>query len=145
MKTRKTKKGILAATLAAGMLCASVCSFALTDFSGGDIKQSDAYTTGAAPTANDIGDITLANYETRTDGLVFDGNKLAQLFGKLVQGTTGTPTSTADLAAAKLQVSGSTSTVTSTASTGNDLTQTNSLDFKTMQAKLGSPITLSLG
>ena len=144
MKTIKRKKGIFAAVVTAGILCASVCSFAISDFTGNG-TQADAYTSATTPTANAIGEITLSGYEKRSDGLTFDGTKLNQLFGKLVQAATGTPTAKSDLATAKSKISSSSSSVTGTANTGNTNTQTKALGFNTMQTQLGAPITLDFG
>ena len=144
MKTIKRKKGIFAAVVTAGILCASVCSFAISDFTENG-TQADAYTSATTPTANAIGEITLSGYEKRSDGLTFDGTKLNQLFGKLVQAATGTPTAKSDLATAKSKISSSSSSVTGTANTGNTNTQTKALGFNTMQTQLGAPITLDFG
>lgn len=51
--------------------------------------QSKAYNTGTTPTS--IGSLTLNNYDTRTDGQVFDSTVLNTLYDKIL-GTSGTGT-----------------------------------------------------
>ena len=148
----KGKRKIVSAILS--VLCAAVlfCGF----FATNNTRTAEAYTSGSVPTENNVGDIVLSDYASRSDGLVFNGNALNDIFGKLVASTTtSATTTTADLSAAKTAVSNSDSIVvgngTRTGTTDTTVvngvsTQPKSINFSTMQTNLGgAPITLTFG
>ncbi len=125
-------------------------------FATNNTRTAEAYTSGSVPTENNVGDIVLSDYASRSDGLVFNGNALNDIFGKLVASTTtSATTTTADLSAAKTAVSNSDSIVvgngTRTGTTDTTVvngvsTQPKSINFSTMQTNLGgAPITLTFG
>ena len=92
-------------------------------------KEASAYTSGATPAT--LGSLTFSDYATRTDGNIFDGDILKKLYGAIAS------KSTATYAEALAAVKSSVSSVTGSASTGNTITQSQSMNFAKLKSNAG--------
>ncbi len=127
--------------ISAGLVCVFAAALAGGALLGAGT--ADAYTASTKPV--NIGSLTLADYDTRTDGNVFDADVLQKLYDKL----TGTANST--YAAAYSAVNASSSTITGSVSAGtpalctnvNAWTQPKSKNFNAINGS--SPFTVSFG
>ena len=103
-RMQKCKLQILTLVMAVVMATAGFLAIFL---GGGVLKRSDAYSSAYLPAS--IGSLTLSDYDTRTDGAVFDQAIMEKLYARLA-GTT-----TATYKDAYSAVDGSTSVLTSPA------------------------------
>ncbi|MDE6058460.1 MAG: hypothetical protein K2G44_00210, partial [Clostridia bacterium] len=98
-----------------------------------------------AYTGTNLGSLTFNDYDTRTDGNVFNGDILKKLFGAMTGSTNEDKTAT--LKEATDAVNASSSTVTSRAnnSTSYPLTQAQSMNYSQLKGKAGYTIAVEFG
>lgn len=151
-RTRKPRAAGLVAVkdgrrriISAGLVCVFAAALAGGALLGAGT--ADAYTASTKPV--NIGSLTLADYDTRTDGYVFDADVLQKLYDKLA----GTPNST--YTAAYNAVNSSSSTITGSVQSGTAAgspqingsawTQTKSKNFQAINGNGNTPFTVKFG
>ncbi len=130
LQRKNKRKGIAVAAM--GIMCAAAVFCGL--FVPNNIQNTNAYTAANPAPGTSIGEITLNDYSTRTDGYVFNGTNMRALYGKLIKGQDPSSTAAPTLANATAAVTASTSTLVGRSTLTS--TQHNSLDFGTMQTNL---------
>ncbi|MDE6677368.1 MAG: hypothetical protein K2K12_06645, partial [Clostridia bacterium] len=120
---------ILAVCVAALIWCSILLPFA------GKKKMSEA--------ASGIGSLTFDDYDTRTDGNIFNGDELKKLFGAMTGSTNEDKTAT--LKEATDAVQNSSSSVTGNPNYGGTLTEPNSMNYAQLKSNAGETITVQFG
>ena len=87
MKKFKTKNLLIAALALLCTVTLSICSAGLMSFGS---KNAEAFMASNMPTS--LGSMNLIDYDTRTDGKVFDGQVLAELYNNILGTSSNTGT-----------------------------------------------------